>query len=355
MKKIIYALLTFVILTIPACYTVQDTTSENNPSQTFSQLDEYGQWMSVPELGTVWRPYATPQWQPYSDGHWVWTANGWMWDSYEPYGWVVYHYGYWDNDPQYGWIWRPSYQWAPAHVEWYNQNGYIGWAPQPSPGYPRANVYINQTNYWVVVPQKNFTNSDVVKYRTNESNSRIRDIRNNEGGRAPDVREIETATNQRILQANIVNEKVTAGSRQIIRARVQEQGNSRTDQNRNTGVIRNDNRATPPPVTRPVTPTQVTRPVTSPPAARPVNPPIRNQRDTNVKTEPQRPIDNSNKVRESVPKRNNSVIRGKVTQKINKPKVEIKKRPAVKKEKAKIERPNMKKDSLNNRRGNSKR
>ena len=361
MRKIIYVLLTSVVLIIPACYTTQNVSVANNPTQTFSQLEQYGQWINVPQVGTVWQPNVSQQWQPYSDGRWVWTANGWMWDSYEPYGWVVYHYGYWDNNPQYGWIWEPSYQWAPARVVWYNQNGYVGWAPQPSPNYPVANVYYSQTNYWVVVPQKNFINQDVVKYRTSENNSAIRNIRNNEGGRAPDVREIENVTNQRIQEANIVNEKVSAGSRQIIRARVQKVGNLRNDQIKNNGVQQNDNKAILPPVTRPVTPTQVTRPVAPPPVTRPDTPPVRSPVNTNPKTdyknpvERKPPIDNSKKIRESIPKRNNNMIRGAGTQKVNTPKIDRKKQSPVKQKETPQVKPNSKRDSINIRRGNIKR
>jgi len=268
MKKIILVLFVLSVLFIPACYTTQNVSQANHPRQTFSQLDEYGQWIDVPGLGTIWKPDVSPQWQPYSDGHWVWTENGWMWDSYEPYGWVVYHYGYWDNDPQYGWIWRPSYDWTPARVVWYNQNGYVGWAPRPSPEYPVSNVYISQTNYWVVVPQKNFVNDDVVKYRTRDNNTGIRNIRNNEGGRAPDVREIESVTNQRIAVTNVVNERVNGGNRQIIRARIQTDRNNTNGQNRNSGVQENNN---------------VTRPVVTPPVRR-ENPPVINppQRDNRI-------------------------------------------------------------------------
>ncbi|MHB8580377.1 MAG: DUF6600 domain-containing protein [Ignavibacteriaceae bacterium] len=356
MKKIIYTLLTFAVLIIPACYTTQNVSEANNPSQTFSQLDQYGQWINVPQEGTVWQPNVSQQWQPYSDGRWVWTANGWMWDSYEPYGWVVYHYGYWNNDPQYGWIWEPSYQWSPARVVWYNQNGYVGWAPQPSPNYPVANVYYSQTNYWVVVPQKNFTNQDVVKYRTNENNSVIRNIRNNEGGRAPDVREIENVTNQRIQEANIVNEKVSAGSRQIIRARVQPAGSTRNDQINNSGRQQNNNNFIPPPAQRPASPAQIIRPAAPTPGARPGTTPLRNsvspnpQRENIKPIQINQPIDNNKIIPKSMPKRTNNVIRGAGAQKVNKTRIGQKKPSPVKQKKAAQVRPNNKRDSVNIRR-----
>jgi len=41
----------------------------------------------------VWAPRAVAvTWRPYQVGHWVWTDDGWLWVSDEPYGWATYHY-----------------------------------------------------------------------------------------------------------------------------------------------------------------------------------------------------------------------------------------------------------------------
>ncbi|MHB1686773.1 MAG: DUF6600 domain-containing protein [Ignavibacteriaceae bacterium] len=345
MKKVIYTVLTFTVLFVPACTTTQNVAVVNHPNPTFNQLDNYGEWIQDPGLGTVWRPHSEQQWQPYANGHWVWTDNGWMWDSYEPYGWMVYHYGYWNYDDQLGWVWVPSYDWSPARVVWYNQDGYVGWAPQPSPNFPVAQVYnnINITNVWVVVPQKNFINNNVVQYRTRGNNVDIRNIRNNNGDRAPNVRVIENATNRRIDVTNIVNEKISAGNRQLIRARVQGEGNNRNDQFRNSGGQRNNQEVKPPTVTKPV----------NPPLRSPANP---NPQKDNIKpVERNQPIDNNKNIRDSNPKRINNLIRQERNQNLNKSKIEPKKQSPVKQKKAPQVKSNLRRDSVNVRRENIRR
>ncbi|MGA2865029.1 MAG: DUF6600 domain-containing protein [Verrucomicrobiota bacterium] len=99
-----------------------------------SQLAPYGTWMQVPGYGLCWRPAvaaADPYWRPYCDqGHWLYTADGWFWQSDYPWGDIVFHYGRWYRDSL-GWIWVPAYDWAPAWVCWRRAEGYCGWAPLP--------------------------------------------------------------------------------------------------------------------------------------------------------------------------------------------------------------------------------
>lgn len=98
----------------------------------YSSLSPLGRWIEIDDGLVVWSPRINNRhWQPYSNGTWIWTNDGWYWDSYEPYGNIVYHYGRWHFDDYYGWIWFPDYQWAPAWVEWRYDNDYIGWAPLP--------------------------------------------------------------------------------------------------------------------------------------------------------------------------------------------------------------------------------
>jgi hypothetical protein len=80
----------------------------------------------------VWSPYNTPaSWRPYQLGHWIYTDYGWTWASDEDYGWAVYHYGRWCNNPSYGWVWVPGVEWGPAWVAWHEGGGWVGWAPLP--------------------------------------------------------------------------------------------------------------------------------------------------------------------------------------------------------------------------------
>jgi hypothetical protein len=98
------------------------------------QLNPYGTWMDVPGYGLCWRPSVAatdPYWRPYCDqGHWLYTADGWVWQSDHPWGDLVFHYGRWYRDA-FGWVWVPGYDWAPAWVCWREADGYCGWAPLP--------------------------------------------------------------------------------------------------------------------------------------------------------------------------------------------------------------------------------
>ena len=99
-----------------------------------AQLSPYGQWVDMPPYGQVWHPAAAsdPAWRPYSqDGHWVFTASGWFWQTDSPWGALVFHYGRWNLDPNAGWVWVPGYNWGPSWVAWRHSDGYYGWAPLP--------------------------------------------------------------------------------------------------------------------------------------------------------------------------------------------------------------------------------
>src|SRR4029450_7937003 len=59
----------------------------------YSNLSPHGTWLAAAECAQVWQPreYETG-WNPYYDGHWVYTDCGWTWVS--DYGWgdLPYHY-----------------------------------------------------------------------------------------------------------------------------------------------------------------------------------------------------------------------------------------------------------------------
>ncbi len=98
----------------------------------YNSLSPYGSWVPVNGYGYGWYPaQAGPGWQPYQDGQWAWSDQGWTWISAEPWGWATYHYGRWIYDSYYGWTWIPGTTWAPAYVSWYQSPGYVGWSPLP--------------------------------------------------------------------------------------------------------------------------------------------------------------------------------------------------------------------------------
>src|SRR5258707_1139005 len=79
------------------------------------ELAPYGRWVVTPDYGRVWVPADVPaDWQPYSDGQWVYTTWGWSFAAPVPWGWAVYHYGRWGWRVGIGWYWVPGYAWAPA-------------------------------------------------------------------------------------------------------------------------------------------------------------------------------------------------------------------------------------------------
>src|SRR5207245_4370982 len=86
----------------------------------YDDLAPYGRWVYAAGPGWVWSPYNVQAgWRPYQVGHWVVTDYGWTWASDEQFGSVVYHYGRWNQDPSYGWIWVPGTEWGPAWVAWH--------------------------------------------------------------------------------------------------------------------------------------------------------------------------------------------------------------------------------------------
>ena len=108
-----------------------------------SQLTPYGAWVEEPGYGLCWRPTVAAfdvNWRPYGDnGHWMYTENGWYWESDYPWGGIAFHYGRWHRDSL-GWVWSPGYDWAPAWVTWRHSDGYVGWAPLPPAAIFRAGV-----------------------------------------------------------------------------------------------------------------------------------------------------------------------------------------------------------------------
>ncbi len=157
----------------------------------YDNLSPYGEWIELEPSVVVWRPTAVSRhWKPYAMGEWIWTDQGWYWNSYEPFGWATYHYGRWFLDDYYGWVWLPDYEWAPSWVEWRHSDVYIGWAPLPPYAVFKRNHGIRFTiswhsheNHWHFVsynyfgrpnihyyierPEYNYRIMPKTKYRTN--------------------------------------------------------------------------------------------------------------------------------------------------------------------------------------------
>src|ERR1700730_5217135 len=156
----------------------------------YEDLDDYGEWRSVPEYGTVWFPSrVSSYWAPYRNGHWAWVAPwGWTWVEDEPWGFAPFHYGRWANVGGGGWCWvpgpvvvRPVY--APALVAFVGGprfsvgvsfgggGGGVGWFPlgprevyvptyRASPRYVQ-NVNVTNTNVSVTNVTNVYNNTTV--------------------------------------------------------------------------------------------------------------------------------------------------------------------------------------------------
>jgi hypothetical protein len=109
----------------------------------YDDLGQMGQWFEYENYGPVWHPSNVDEnWRPYTDGRWVPTDDGYVFESQEPWGWATYHYGNWMPTEGYGWCWVPGRTWYPSTVDWRTSpedapvdTSYVGWAPIPPPNY----------------------------------------------------------------------------------------------------------------------------------------------------------------------------------------------------------------------------
>jgi hypothetical protein len=82
----------------------------------WSDLDANGTWYDVPGLGEVWQPGVASvdaadlgsDFDPYGDGAFVWSSQGYIWASGYTWGWLPFHCGRWDWYPGFGWVWQPN-------------------------------------------------------------------------------------------------------------------------------------------------------------------------------------------------------------------------------------------------------
>jgi hypothetical protein len=130
----------------------------------YDELGPYGRWIDNPSYGYVWIPNGDPGFTPYAtDGHWIFTDDGWTWVSDYPWGWAAFHYGRWDYDDGYGWFWVPDNEWGPAWVSWRSSPGYYGWAPlRPGISISIAfgSGYHERNERWTFVRNRDITRSD---------------------------------------------------------------------------------------------------------------------------------------------------------------------------------------------------
>ena len=171
MKKLIIAAV-LIVFGLSANVDANTNYSKRVGGYFYTSLSPYGTWMEIGFGSPVWRPTNIRRsWSPYSQGQWIYTDYGWYWDSFEPFGEVVYHYGRWYFDDYYGWIWIPDDEWAPAWVDWRYDDDYIGWAPLSPYALFSINIGIHYTYdyyvpyyHWNYVQYNHFCDDNVYNY-----------------------------------------------------------------------------------------------------------------------------------------------------------------------------------------------
>jgi hypothetical protein len=227
MKKLLYlglAFLTFALLGCgPTSIVVQSTPAPAPPppppapeasfQSFYDALSPYGQWINNPEYGYVWMPSVAPDFTPYgSNGHWVYTDEGWTWDSDYPWGWAAFHYGRWFFEDGYGWMWIPGNQWAPAWVTWRQSPDYYGWAPlgpQVTISASYGGGYDPPNHYWHFVPQQYVASPQVNNYVVNQQQN-VTIIQNTTIIRNTTIN--NTTVNNTTIINNNVNNRVTVNN-----------------------------------------------------------------------------------------------------------------------------------------------
>jgi hypothetical protein len=175
MKILIKTLVIIVILNAGAWLIPQEASAQASVSfQLFyDDLSPYGSWVNYPNYGYVWIPDVDREFSPYgTDGHWVFTVDGWMWVSDYPWGWAPFHYGRWAYDDYYGWLWVPNNEWGPAWVTWRRSEGYYGWAPM-GPGISVemsfGSGYRVPNERWIFVRDRDISRPDIYHHYVDRS------------------------------------------------------------------------------------------------------------------------------------------------------------------------------------------
>ena len=209
-KRLILILLVLIVLGGMTTVTKASVTVSFNFF--YNNLAPQGRWVAVPNYGEVWQPLGVSlSWRPYSNGHWVWTDDGWMWVSYNPWGAITDHYGRWIYESNDGWVWVPGAVWAPAWVSWYVGPTYIGWAPLPPYGYIRIvpryclfvpfHAFLSINLYHVYVP----ASRNVIIIRSTIHITNITVVHNVVINRGPQINLVERRTGVMLHPVRLVS------------------------------------------------------------------------------------------------------------------------------------------------------
>jgi hypothetical protein len=165
----------------------------------YSDLDQYGNWDTVPEYGAVWYPSSVPGgWAPYRYGRWAWVEPwGWTWVDESPWGFAPFHYGRWVQiGPRWGWLPGPMAVapiYGPAFVAFVGGGGFsngfgvgsvAAWFPL-GPGEPYYPSYHHSDNYQRQVNVTNVSTTNITNI-TNVTNVNNINYRYKTGKRLPE-------------------------------------------------------------------------------------------------------------------------------------------------------------------------
>jgi Family of unknown function (DUF6600) len=232
LKELLFLLILFFFISGCGTMVYQNTTPSAPPAYNIADLNNYGEWVQTDNFGEAWHPYVTSDWAPYDNGHWSYINGYWTWVSYEPFGWIVYHYGYWYYDSFYGWVWIPSdNNWSPANVIWNDYGDYVSWAPLPPRGVSYGHPWeMNQRRYWHVVKMGDFTKDNVGFYRVGNPTvgaSVSRDFM----GRAPERQSIEKATGKPVRVITSHRSEVKSTNKRFERIELPQPERQKVEQN----------------------------------------------------------------------------------------------------------------------------
>ena len=146
-------------------YSDPAATAPVNDDEINQTLDGYGSWEEDPDYGRVWRPDATVvgvDFTPYETcGTWVWTDYGWTFNCDYDWGWLPFHYGQWAWLDGGYWGWVPGYTWSPAWCDWREGGGYIGWRPTEPYYHVRDHRHPEHDAHWRFAEQANFAHPHI--------------------------------------------------------------------------------------------------------------------------------------------------------------------------------------------------
>jgi hypothetical protein len=199
-----------------------------NAFENFSELNDYGQWVSVPGFGAVWRPDAGTDWRPFQYGHWVYSNEGWVWDSDEPFGWIVCHYGNWFYDDDQGWVWLPGNTWSPARVKWYVTDNEIGWEPlfpEHRPGHHWDKIHMQ----WNFCPVQFFTEVEVRNHVSFHARPKAGDVSIHVYNSPPRREFVQRIVQRPIVSISLNKTRISANDHPLFKVEIGEHQHSRDE------------------------------------------------------------------------------------------------------------------------------